>query len=159
MYLMRRIALSALTVALAACSAPQATATDAGVASDAVVGCSMDSRAEAYAANLAKMGQSGAIKFVLTASDPAPPAKGNNTWTLKLLDAAAKPMPGATVGVKAFMPDHGHGSSVVPQVTPAADGSYTVAPLYLFMPGLWQITFTVDGAVPDKVVFSFCVAG
>jgi hypothetical protein len=37
-----------------------------------------------------------------------------------------------------------------------------VTPLYLFMPGVWRITFTVpattDGGVPDSVAFFFCVS-
>ncbi len=37
------------------------------------------------------------------------------------------------------MPDHGHGTSVNASVTANSDGTYTVAPLYFFMPGVWRI--------------------
>jgi hypothetical protein len=60
-----------------------------------------------------------------------------------------------------FMPDHGHGTGVKAVVTPTgSDGRYEVAPLYLFMPGYWEVTLTVQtGAVRDDVVFPVCISG
>src|SRR5207253_1721941 len=52
------------------------------------------------------------------------------------------------------------GTSVVPQITPAGDGTYAITPLYLFMAGLWETTINVDaGAGKDVAVFSFCIEG
>jgi len=99
-------------------------------------------------------------KVVLVSASLSPPARGTNTWTIKVTDAQGNAIPNATVTAKPFMPDHGHGSSVEPVVTANPDGTFAVTPLYLFMPGLWQITFTVKTATTsDDVVFSFCVAG
>ena len=93
---------------------------------------------------------------------PAPPAKGLNAWTLALTDATGSPMSGATITVKPYMPDHGHGSSIVPAVTPmSAAGTYQVTLLDLFMAGIWTVTFTItppSGPV-ESLVFSFCVDG
>lgn len=127
---------------------------------DGGITCQTDRRAETYTANMQKPGRLGALQFTLVQSDPAPPGKGTNTWTLKLQDKSGNPVTGATVTARPLMPDHGHGTSVVPQVTPAADGTYGIAPLYLFMAGLWQITLNVQaGATTDVAVFSFCIQG
>jgi hypothetical protein len=58
------------------------------------------------------------------------------------------------------MPDHGHGTAIRPVISPLPDaGNYKVTPLYLFMAGLWEVTFDVTTAsgAQDAVVFSFCI--
>ncbi len=111
-----------------------------------------------YAANLSA--SSKTAKVVLVDASPSPPARGSDTWKIKVTDSQGNALSNATVTAKPFMPDHGHGSSVEPVVTANPDGTYTVTPLYLFMPGLWQVTFTIKTAsTSDDVVFSFCVAG
>ncbi|MFT3838245.1 MAG: FixH family protein [Myxococcaceae bacterium] len=90
---------------------------------------------------------------------PGPPLRGTNTWQLKVLDTAGQPVTGATLTVTPFMPEHGHGSQVVPTIT--ADGDqYKITNLYLFMPGLWKVTVqAMNGATTDSAAFTFCVAG
>jgi hypothetical protein len=75
-----------------------------------------------------------------------------------LLDASGKPITNATFPtIKTWMPLHGHSSSVLPTSMSNGDGTYTVS-LYLFMPGLWQITFNaLAGSVSDSAMFTFCV--
>jgi hypothetical protein len=144
---------------LGACGDGGSDAPDADTGPDAGIGCKNDPRGEQYSANMAHVGSAGMFKFVLVASDPAPPVKGNNSWTVKLLDPDGQPVTGATLTTTPFMPDHGHGTSAIPVTTPAADG-YTIAPLYLFMPGLWQVTIhATSGAVSDQAVFNFCIQG
>ena len=150
----------------AACSSASSSSgglatSDGGTAGDdAAITCENDARAETYTANMKKAGKSGLFTFVLVAGDPAPPGKGTNTWTLKVLDASNAAVPSTTVSIKLFMPDHGHGSSIVPHSTPQPDGSYQITPLFFFMPGLWQVTFTAQGAAgADSAVFTFCVPG
>jgi hypothetical protein len=112
-----------------------------------------------YSANLSVAGADGALHVVLVEAEPAPPARGSNTWTVTVRDAAGAPVEGATINVKAFMPAHGH-SSTPPAVTPGADGTYEIDPLVLFMPGLWEITITVESSAGnDEALFAFCVAG
>jgi YtkA-like len=120
-----------------------------------------DPRADPYMANFTKPSAKGTFNVTLVESVPGPPAIGNDTWTLLVKDASGAAMSGATITVKPWMPDHGHGTSVNATITPAAaDGTYTVTPLYLFMAGLWQITFTITSSTgaTDQVVFSYCLA-
>lgn len=89
-------------------------------------------------------------------------AKGLNTWTVKVTDGKGNPVSGAAIKVRPFMPDHGHGSSITPQIMPmAAEGTYQVGLLDFFMPGIWQETFTITPTTgpADTVVFTFCVDG
>ena len=101
---------------------------------------------------------SKALTFALLQSNPGPPAKGNDTWTIKVTDASSQPQPNLSISVLPFMPDHGHGTSVNASITNNHDGTYTVAPLYFFMPGVWRITFTTASPA-DSAVFFFCVPG
>lgn len=112
-----------------------------------------------YASNLSATGPQR-LQVVLVDASPQPPARGTNTWKVKVLDPSGNPAQGVTLAAKPFMPDHGHGTSVQPMVTANADGTFDVAPVYLFMPGLWQITFDIKTTTStDSVVFSFCIAG
>jgi hypothetical protein len=121
-----------------------------------------DPRADVSGPGLTKTTQAGAFTVKLSALDPISPAIGTNVWTLDVADAAGKPVDGATFTIKPWMPDHGHGTQIVPSATPmGVPGEYQIKPLYLFMAGLWQITFTVQSAAsstPDTVVFSVCLA-
>jgi hypothetical protein len=75
------------------------------------------------------------------------------------IEKDGQPQTNAMIEVTPFMPRHGHGTSVVPVVTPTGD-AFTIAPLYFFMPGLWQVTIKATvGAVTDKAVFTFCIQG
>ena len=124
-----------------------------------LITCQNDPRAMTYAPGLSVTSTSGTRKYVLLSADPAPPARGTDTWSLKITDAAGSAQSGLTVGVLPFMPDHGHGTSVNATVTTNADGTYTVAPLYFFMPGVWRITFWIGSNQADVGQFFFCVPG
>ncbi|HZS40261.1 MAG TPA: FixH family protein [Polyangia bacterium] len=120
-----------------------------------------DPRADPYMPGLTKPSVNGDFNVTLVGSVPGPPSIGNDTWTLEIADKSGAAMNGATITVKPWMPDHGHGTSVTASVTPAGnDGTYTVTPLYLFMAGLWQVTFTIKSSTgtSDTVVFSYCLA-
>ncbi|MGA7122767.1 MAG: FixH family protein [Polyangiaceae bacterium] len=108
---------------------------------------------------LTQPSSSGAFTFVLVDAD-SPPRVEYNTWTVRVIDASGKPVTDATFPeIKTWMPLHGHPSSVLPTYTSNGDGTYTIK-LYLFMPGLWQVTPTVQtGATTDQAVFTFCVGG
>lgn len=125
-----------------------------------VTGCAAEKRADAFQPGLKKVAPSGLVVSLVDAS-PAPPAKGDNTWTLRLTDATGAPVDGATVTLVPFMPDHGHGSAVKPTVTfTGSDGKYAVSRVYLAMAGYWEITVTVvRGATSDEARFGFCIDG
>jgi subtilisin family serine protease len=135
----------------AACGGSQSSSSD-------VVNCTNDSRVAAYVPNLAVTSAGGGMKFVLVSSDPAPPARGTDIWALRVTDASGQPLPNLSLSVLPFMPDHGHGTSVTPQITSNGGGNYTVSNLYFFMPGVWRITFT-SASPSDTAAFFFCVPG
>jgi len=141
---------------------------DAAVSDDALIGqvsCEDDPRVDHYVANLKKPGQKGVYTFQLSQSDPAPPSKGSNKFVLSITDADGMAVGGA-LHVSLKMPDHGHGTSVMPVVTfDSATKSYTVDPLYLFMSGVWRIQFDAYAGDPDAgpptdtAAFLFCIEG
>jgi hypothetical protein len=141
---------------------------EAAVADDALIGqvsCDDDSRVDHYTANLKKPGQKGLYTFQLSQSDPAPPAKGNNSFVVKIAGADGAAVTG-DLRVALRMPDHMHGTSIKPVVTfDAATQSYTVTPLYLFMAGVWRIELDLyagdpDAGTPtDTAAFFFCIEG
>jgi hypothetical protein len=105
-------------------------------------------------------GKGGVFGIKLINLDPWPILKGDNAWTVQLVEASGAPATGATFTVKPFMPDHGHGSSIIPDIEPGmGDATFTINRLNVFMPGIWQFTFTVTkGTQTDSVVVTFCVA-
>ncbi len=129
------------------------------------VSCRDDSRVNTYSANLVRPGRLGQLSFTLVSVDPAPPAKGQNTFTVEVSDTGGAPVE-SDLTVDLTMPDHGHGTSVVPVVTfDAGTQLYTLEPVYLFMAGVWRVQLNVydDTADPlqpvDSAVFYFCIEG
>lgn len=88
-------------------------------------------------------------------TSPQPPERGLNEAKLTLTGAAGQPLDGLMLTVTPWMPQHGHGTSVSPTVTPNGNGTWTVSNLYLAMPGQWQLRVDVSGAVNDELVASF----
>ncbi len=127
--------------------------------------CAQETRAEPYMAGLEKTGKQGALVFRLIDSQPGPPQKGDNIWTLAIKNSSGAAQPAATVTVTPFMPDHGHGSPIRAEVSelsaPAGGGQYRASPVNLFMPGLWQITVAAQtpAGASDSAVFAFCIEG
>lgn len=122
-------------------------------------GCEAEERDDTYALGLEKSGSAVRVQFVDAV--PAPPDRGDNTWTLRVLDVATgAPMQDMAVAVDPFMPDHMHGTSIPVDVTPMDEpGVLQLDPVNLFMPGLWEVTidFTLADGTEDAVVFRFCV--
>ncbi len=123
--------------------------------------CAKETRADPYTPPMMKAGTGFQVKFL--DSDPAPPAKDNNNWTIEITDANGSPIDGATITVVPYMPDHGHGTSVKPTIVPMGSGKYQIQNVYMYMPGLWQTTIgvTMPGAMKSagSVMYSFCVDG
>jgi hypothetical protein len=145
-----RLVLITAAAALAACGG--------STPGDEPVNCQTDSRVMTYAPNVTATAASG-MKYVLVQSDPAPPARGTDTWNLRVTDAAGTAQPSLSLQIKTLMPDHGHGSSVTPTISNQGSGNYQVQNLFLFMPGVWKITFAPATAPTDTADFWFCVPG
>jgi hypothetical protein len=143
---------------MAACGSPGGStqATDA-----ALFSCETETRAVAYAPNLSRTSATGAFSAVLVEGKPAPPSRGTNAWTVKLLDKDGLPQDGLEMTALPFMPDHVHGTSVKAVVSPLGGGMYSVMPLYLYMAGYWEITLNLQSstAIKDSIVFPICIPG
>ena len=149
-----------LLIALAACGS---NGSSGGGGADASDDCTADPRADTFVVGLDKHGTAGNLDFVLESADPAPPARGNNTWIVQVNAMAqgvvGSPMTGVAMAVTPFMPDHGHGTPIPVEVTsmPTA-GQYQLSPINMWMPGYWETTIQAQaGSVSDQVVFKFCV--
>ncbi len=131
----------------------------------AYVSCVGETRATPYTAGMQRTATDGAVTLTLLSSQPGPPIKGINTWTMQFLDGAGAPSGGRILSVHPYMPDHRHSSSIVPVITektdPAVSDEFVIDPLYLFMGGYWEITFdvTTAGGAADTVMFPICVPG
>jgi hypothetical protein len=91
-------------------------------------------------------------------SDPAPPAVGENAFTLSIYEASGAPITGARVTVTPSMPSHGHGSDADPIVSEPGAGVYEVSNVMLQMMGVWQIDIEVETeAGLDLARFAFDV--
>ena len=127
---------------------------------DTSYNCAAEDRDDDFVVGLTKVGQSNKLSFKLLSATPAPPARGDNTWIVEISSVASgAPMTGVSMVATPFMPDHQHGTSIDVVVTPQAEtGQYELAPVNLWMPGLWQTTIEAQaGADTDKVVFAFCI--
>jgi len=123
----------------AACSSASSDPADAGGADSAVVGC--QGQGETYAAGTAKTGTMGKYTFTLVQAAPAPPGINGNVWTLRVADASGAAPPASALSAVPYMPLMGHGTGQVPQFAANADGTFAVSNIYLFMNGLWTVTY------------------
>lgn len=121
--------------------------------------CEQDVRAEPYAPWIEVESVNGMFRVILDDAVPAPPGRGDNAWTLMLRDANGAFMVPDSFRVRAWMPDHGHGTHPEWNDAAAISGTrHLVGPFDLFMKGLWEFTFEVtkDGAT-DTAKLAFCV--
>ncbi len=150
------IAVFGIGISLLACGSDQASIPDAST------NCVGDPRGETFVVGITKNGKDNRLTFTLMEATPAPPSRGDNTWLVDISQAGA-PVVGAAITVKPFMPDHRHGSAIDTLVTPdpAVPGRYQLAPVNLWMPGIWEVTIaaTPVSGTKDLAVFSFCIAG
>jgi hypothetical protein len=152
----------ALAPALLAAGAGCEGSEDTGEPTPPASICAEAQGADTYAAGMEKQGAEGKLRVRLVESAPAPPGKGENVWTLQVMDAGGAAVDGAMFMITPFMPEHGHGSGVTPAVTELGmDGMYEVSGIDLAMAGVWEVTLvitTADGE-SDTVMFAFCVEG
>ncbi len=97
---------------------------------------------------------SGALRVAVRFA-PDPPAVGSNAVELTFTDANGAGRSGLGLSVVPWMPAHGHGTSVDPMVTETTPGTFVAAPVYLFMPGSWELRITTSGTVDDTAKAAF----
>jgi hypothetical protein len=88
---------------------------------------------------------------------PRQPHVGDGAAELAIGDATGAPVSGVSLSVLLWMPAHGHGTSVQPDVVESAPGVFVVAPLYLHMPGEWDLLMSMAGTVDDTATASLTV--
>lgn len=127
------------------------------------VDCTKVTGTDTFVVGLEKPGEAGLLNFQLMSAEPAPPARDDNTWTVQVnqLNAGVvgAPIDDATLNVTPFMPEHQHGSPIRVQVSAAgAPGQYTLSPVNLWMPGVWETTIrATSGTTTDSAVYRFCI--
>lgn len=146
--------LAALAWPVGACGSSSAPV---GAASDAFTTCSTEARAMPYRAGMEVRSATGTFTVKLLDSDPAPPVKGNDVWTIEVDDANAAPVDALDISATPWMPDHGHGTEPV-VVTAQGLGKYRLAPLYLYMHAYWEIRLGIasgsgaSAAIEDAMI-------
>ncbi len=107
--------------------------------------------------NDALASETGVFEAHVTAT-PDPPATGENTLDVHLMDADGNALPGATLEVEPWMPGHGHGSPETPSVEEGSDGMYTVSNVVYSMPGHWEVRIDIThGDTTDRIVAEYDV--
>jgi hypothetical protein len=129
---------------------------------DAAIDCSTVTGVDSFVVGLEKAGAGGTVDFKLMSIDPAPPIRGNNTWVVQVSTMASgvvgNPIDGATVSATPFMPAHQHGSPITPVITATGNpGEYSIAPVNMWMPGVWETTIAVSAPSTDRAVYKFCI--
>ncbi|MBV8762098.1 MAG: FixH family protein [Deltaproteobacteria bacterium] len=127
-----------------------------------MVDCSTVMGADTFTTDLHHAGTAGMINFKMTSATPAPPARDDNTWIIELDSMASgvvgNPIAGATMTATPFMPSHQHGTPKQVVITPMSTaGQYQLAPVNMWMPGVWETTIKVTSPQTDSAVFRFCI--
>ncbi len=85
------------------------------------------------------------LSVELRTAPAQPPTRGTSSAELRVHDASGKARDGLALTVTPWMPAHGHGTSVMPVVTPTGDGAYVVEQLAFTMPGTWELRIAMTG--------------
>jgi hypothetical protein len=111
--------------------------------------------------NMEAVGREKAVKGVLIDASPAPPVRKTNDWVVEFRDLDDELLTDVSITmVQPFMPEHGHDGTFAPSVMPAAEaGQFQIDDINLWMPGKWEVRFTVESesAGADYVVFEACI--
>ncbi|MCY1043724.1 FixH family protein [Corallococcus sp. bb12-1] len=98
---------------------------------------------------------SGRLRVEVRSSAPSL-KRGVQVFHVRVTEVATgKPIPGGTLSVQPWMPAMGHGISDTPRITERGPGDFEVAELDLFMPGAWELRFTLKDTVEDTAVVAF----
>jgi hypothetical protein len=147
---------AAVVASVAACSDGGASEHQHHAHTQSEVTCRADPRVSTFAAGLSAQSASQQLVAELVNADPAPPHKGLNDWTIRFT-YGGQAFDG-TIEVATIMPDHGHGSPRPVNITRNDDGTYTIGELYLFMGGVWKITFGApEKGDLERADFTICV--
>ncbi len=145
-----------MLVLLVACTTAEIDTADTSDSAEVTV-CG-DLETDTWSAGISRGGAT--YDFVLVASDPDPPDKGDNVLTVRVEEGGAG-VDDLTVTLEPLMPEHGHGTNpAVVSTTGSGEGTYVSDSFNLFMGGAWQYTVKAAGSSgTDSVDFLFCIEG
>ncbi len=136
---MRWVVPVALSLSAAACAEPAPTTPTA----------------DEFALPLTKQSLDEGMSATLVEADPAPPARGNNTWVIELADADGNPVEGLALKARPFMPQHRHGTSPTTVSATNVPGEYEIDRINFIMGGVWEIRLYADALAADREVFFY----
>ena len=117
---------------------------------------------DAYFSGMRRPTDGGLFLVELVRSSPIPAFTDDYSWKIRIRDSACVERTDFAVDAEPTMPQHGHGTT--PEFTPGLPdtaGQYHFNEMRLFMPGVWQIEFTItdtDGT-SDTVSWFFDLEG
>jgi hypothetical protein len=131
-------------------------ANDAGADAAAYGACAVS----ALALPLTQSGKSGRLAATLVAAEPNPPAKHDNTWTVRVQDTSGAPLDDAQIAsAETYMPVHDHAGVPAPTAEETEPATFSVEVPFM-MRGPWEVRLDLSSqrAGSDRVVFDVCVA-
>ncbi len=152
-----RALLLCLGLGLCACSSDTASPgvlSDSGAGSDATDGGG-SGLGDDFFVGLEKTAGPYTVRWI--DGEPAPPNFGDNRWVVELTDSTG-PVLGAQLSVSSWMPEHGHPSVKQTLVTELGEGRYELNPIYLQMPGIWEVTLSIASETEDPVNVLYIVS-
>jgi len=155
---MRLMFLSASVLCVAACGTSSPMDDE-----DQPVNCELETRADPFVVDADAAGAAGSMSFRILEATPASPMRFQNAWTLQINsmqnNVIGAPLESLAIVVTPYMPDHQHGNGIPVQVTAMPDaGQYKLDPLFLGMPGYWEITVNASSPSSDDThIYKICV--
>ena len=101
----------------------------------------------------------GLYKVALEPPQALPAINQIHAWTVKVSDAAGKPVHDAIFAVGGGMPQHGHGLPTNPRITREIEsGTYRLDGMKFSMPGWWEIKLDIQAPIgADSITFNTVV--
>lgn len=111
--------------------------------------------ADEFLLPLTKQSLDETLSATLVEANPAPPARGNNTWRIELSDGNGEPVEDLALNARLFMPQHRHGSSATTVSATDVPGEYEIDRINFLMGGVWEVRLYADTLAADREVFFY----
>jgi hypothetical protein len=146
--------LAAALLAVVGCSA-SAAAVDGGEHIPDFTACAKTD-AGPYTAGIVETSGTGTFTTTLVSVSTQPkvggpvafPTVGTSTFEVSFLEVGGPPSGLMVTAEKPFMPLHGHGATVYPDVADNGGGAFTISNISFFMGGYWEVTLDLKFPPP-----------
>ncbi len=153
---MCRSAVAFVVVTVVGCVAGCTVGEGEGEGEGAVTGEGEGEDVVVFPADALVVVDSNSGRHVELRSSPQPPPVGFVPFALRVVDDEGAGVAGLDLAVRPWMPLHGHGPTVQPNVSDEGDGTYQLREVDLIMAGDWELQVTIDGGA-DFVAPAFPV--